>query len=591
MEVAIRVYVNSDDALILWTVDGLDPSLRGFAVERTIKAGENGAGTTAYIDNYAAPGPKDYQQGVHQPSDRWPFRAFTWTDHSVAEGDEARYRVVPVLWDAQARKSEPDETQASSWSDWRTIGYAAGSGYRGYFNRGFIISQFMSRYIDEHYPDKTRVQALKLFKQEITADVEDRIRIFLSGDIRRQLLRLLDEVEQGTGEIHAALFELQDDELVDRLVKLGTRAHVVLANGAVQVKTDPKTKKAIETTVEARKRDENKAARKKLIDAHVDVEKKHRFIAPGALGHNKFLVWSDESGTPRKVWTGSTNWSTTGLCTQLNNAILVEDTDVAAAYLDQWNLLRQAGSAHPPELAIANSSPRTVGGDSAGTVRSSIHFTRENKKVDLDALAEIVNGAQQGILFLMFIPGLSGTLGVVNQLKADKPGLVIRGVVSELPKGPADERTGTKTTVRVKLVSSGAGAPKTVTKTVDVVQPEGRAHPAAYWAAETTHQQFKQGIGYAIIHSKVIVVDPFTNDPTVVAGSHNFSISASSKNDENFIVVRGDKALAEAYAVNVDSAWRHYAARVATPSKLLGVSYLDALLADRQAEASFWGLA
>ena len=171
---------------------------------------------------------------------------------------------------------------------------------------------------------------------------------------------------------------------------------------------------------------------------------------------------------------------------------------------------------------------------------------------------------------------------------AARPDLVVRGVVSELPNGREDEKTGDTTTVRVHVVG---GADGVITKTVEVVQPEGKQHPTAFWAAETTHDQFKQGIGWAIIHSKVLVVDPFSDDPTVVTGSHNFSISASEHNDENFVVVRGDPVLAEAYAVNVDSAWRHYASRIATPhADLVGHAYLDALLEDRRADEAFWHL-
>ena len=90
----------------------------------------------------------------------------------------------------------------------------------------------------------------------------------------------------------------------------------------------------------------------------------------------------------------------------------------------------------------------------------------------------------------------------------------------------------------------------------------------------------------------MLVVDPFSNDPIVVTGSHNFSLSASSDNDENFIVVRGDRRLAEAYAVNIRNAWRHYASRVGNPhAKLRGVEYLRALLEDARGEGPFWRLA
>ena len=93
-----------------------------------------------------------------------------------------------------------------------------------------------------------------------------------------------------------------------------------------------------------------------------------------------------------------------------------------------------------------------------------------------------------------------------------------------------------------------------------IVQPEGIARNLGTWAAEVTRDDFlmPQGvIGHAIIHSKVVVVDPFT-DPVVVTGSHNFSASASRKNDENFLIIRGDRELAERFAVNIMSTYQHY---------------------------------
>ena len=56
-----------------------------------------------------------------------------------------------------------------------------------------------------------------------------------------------------------------------------------------------------------------------------------------------------------------------------------------------------------------------------------------------------------------------------------------------------------------------------------------------------------------IVHSKVMVIVPLSEDPVIVTGSHNFSASASEKNDENPVIVRGQKKLARAYAAYVMS--------------------------------------
>ena len=53
------------------------------------------------------------------------------------------------------------------------------------------------------------------------------------------------------------------------------------------------------------------------------------------------------------------------------------------------------------------------------------------------------------------------------------------------------------------------------------------------------------------IHSKVIVLDPFGENPVVMTGSHNLGFKASSANDDNLIIVQGNGPLAAAYAINI----------------------------------------
>src|SRR4051794_35248159 len=46
VELTLKVYVDADDALLLWSADQLDPNTRGFAIEREIKP----AGRTSTTD-------------------------------------------------------------------------------------------------------------------------------------------------------------------------------------------------------------------------------------------------------------------------------------------------------------------------------------------------------------------------------------------------------------------------------------------------------------------------------------------------------------------------------------------------------------
>jgi hypothetical protein len=98
------------------------------------------------------------------------------------------------------------------------------------------------------------------------------------------------------------------------------------------------------------------------------------------------MVRTDKDGNPLTAWTGSTNWALTGLCTQVNNGLLIDDADVARVYLNQWHELKKAKSEFPKAFVEGNSAPKPDGDDVPGTVRSVVWFTRTKKGVDLDAL-------------------------------------------------------------------------------------------------------------------------------------------------------------------------------------------------------------
>ncbi len=78
------------------------------------------------------------------------------------------------------------------------------------------------------------------------------------------------------------------------------------------------------------------------------------------------------------------------------------------------------------------------------------------------------------------------------------------------------------------------------------------------WIAEVTRKGFLSQVGHAIVHSKVLVIDPLSKKPIVVTGSHNFSAPASEKNDENLVIVKGHRKLAVAYAAYVMAVYSHY---------------------------------
>src|SRR5205814_207567 len=64
--------------------------------------------------------------------------------------------------------------------------------------------------------------------------------------------------------------------------------------------------------------------------------------------------------------------------------------------------------------------------------------------------------------------------------------------------------------------------------------------------------------GHAVVHDKIVVVDPLGSDCVVVTGSHNLGYKASYQNDENLVILRQHREVAAAYATHVMDVYDHY---------------------------------
>jgi phosphatidylserine/phosphatidylglycerophosphate/cardiolipin synthase-like enzyme len=63
------------------------------------------------------------------------------------------------------------------------------------------------------------------------------------------------------------------------------------------------------------------------------------------------------------------------------------------------------------------------------------------------------------------------------------------------------------------------------------------------------------------IHTKFLLLDPLSTDPTVITGSANFSSASTSSNDENMLVIRGDQRVADIYLTEFARMFNHMYAR------------------------------
>lgn len=538
--IRLKAYHDCDNVQLCWRVlnsNGEDsplPGCLGFKIERQRFKNGRWQKTEVLLNRVGFGNETVDETDMDQrarPSSVWPFQRYDWTDHGANINETVRYRIVAMSND-QAGKLGTDELTEisdSGWTDKIEVNADAGDGISVFFNRGTVMSQYVAR-----IARKSNWSAADI-KNHIS-EIEEPLRIFLSGELRIALLKLLDDtIANPFYSVYAALYELSDKELIDKLKLIKARANIVLSDGSNSKQEDGHVVYM----------DGNADARSKLNKAGVNVF--DRMLGSKGLGHNKFLVLVDNrTDTPLLAWTGSTNWSPTGLCTQLNNGVLIQNPGIAEIYYEQWKKLKAAGNGFPDTLVASNSSsPQTVD-------NMDVWFTRVRKPVpaksltaDMAAIKQMVDEAEKSILYVMFQPGLEPLKSILDR-RAEND-FYVKGVVSTVIASNKEQ------------FELSGGKPYTQ----DLKQPEGIGKDFKWWVKEVTRGQFipyngRPGIGYAITHTKMIVIDPFTDNCKVITGSHNFSKSASIENDENFIVIRNNRKLAEHYAVACIAMYNHY---------------------------------
>jgi phosphatidylserine/phosphatidylglycerophosphate/cardiolipin synthase-like enzyme len=364
-------------------------------------------------------------------------------------------------------------------------------------------------------------------------DPQARNRIFLSGALRPALLERLQQAKQQGESIYVALYELNDPELIPALTAFESKCSLILGSGAYKSANKKKGTPAVP--------DENAAVRAQLKRSSIHLI--DRLVKSPHFAHNKFIVFCDKDGNEKSVWTGSTNWTMTGLCTQVNNGILIDGPSLAAAYKKRWDALAAAGSGYPKPLAQAGSAcAKAAINGSLVTAWNVPCF----KYVDLDHASKYIAAARQGVLFLMFNPGSGdGKKKPISLLQAieqvGKCGVFIHGVVNQ------EQKNGEEAVLQ--LTHKGAKLP---TVSVGEITPKALTDAAMNWF----HREYIANL--VMIHSKVVVVDPFGSNPVVMTGSHNMGPKASAANDDNLVIIENAPGLAQEYAVNIMNVYGHY---------------------------------
>jgi hypothetical protein len=430
-----------------------------------------------------------------------PVQSFQWCDYSAKPNREYVYTVVALYGDP-AQLQPQIEVEIAIKTERET-----GPAHSVFFNRGSTATQEYARRFQNEPPSKAGPGAYQ----------------WLSRGLLEALVAFLDTAGPDSA-IHGAVYEFQWPEALDAVKRAKKRgAYVRILFDDIGGGTSGPSKK-------------NRAA-----IAATKIKSLCKGRTNGKLMHNKFFVLS-QNDQPQAVWTGSTNLTENGIFGHSNFGHVVADPTIAKAYREYWYRLNR-----DPEVNAAYRSANvteTPAPPTPWTATTTAVFSPRGTNLDsLTWYAGIAGGARDALL-MTFAFGMHTLFKDVYR----KDDTVLRMALME------DEGTGAQDKKDIQRIRNRPNV---------VVAVGNRIVTNSFdrWLAELS--KVNPNVHVYWVHTKYMLVDPLGATPIVVSGSANFSKASTDTNDENMLVIRGDKRISDIYFGEYVRLYTHYAFREA----------------------------
>lgn len=504
-------YAGTYVVVLAWdTIDGQQPprnDLLGYAIERTEldKTGKE-------VERYWLRGIKRFKNkdkglppGTPVSTAEHPIQSFQWADYTAKAGVRYLFRIVPVYGKAKfptldGASSVTLDITAEEEGNEPLEGAEPKIEHSVFFNRGVIGSQAYAREFGNRLPDELNPRSEEMK--------------WLSRGLFEALLKFIDLAKDGMG-LRAAFYEFKYPPVANAFSK------------AVEAGADVKIVYDAESSYKEENEKTINDAKLEAYDAVIP-----RTVSEG-IRHNKFIVLLDKD-EPIAVWTGSTNISAGGIFGHSNVGHIVWDKSVAQKYLKYWQ--RLASNMTPSKLRAPNLEESPTPKDKPKRNSTTPIFCPRDKKdsnATLQWFADMLSCANE-ISCITFAFNIDDAFQEVLEQQND----VLRYVVKDDPLG-AEESIGEDRDV---IFASGS------------YLGEGAL---ANFLGERSNPLNKN----RYIHNKFMLVDPLGDDPLIVTGSANFSRPSQRINDENMLVIRGDKRVADIYFGEFMRVFDHHYAR------------------------------
>ncbi|MBI3866033.1 MAG: hypothetical protein HY290_29500 [Planctomycetia bacterium] len=470
--------------------------LLGFAIERT--EFKNGA----EVERYFLRGIKRFKDkdagvapGTPLPTSEHPIQSFQWGDYTVKPATTYRYKVIPVYGTPKLLELEEKSAttvEIDTEAEQGGKGGAAKIRHDIYFNRGAAGSQAYARKFGKTRPDEKEPMSDQM--------------AWLSRGLFEALIAFIGRAAGKDAEdykLRAILYEF-------RYLPVGEAFFAAHDAGAdVAIRYEAKSYKA-----------DNEAM---IADARIKRLCKPQKSRTG-IRHNKFIVLIHKD-KPVAVWTGSTNISAGGIFGHSNVGHAIWDNDIAQWYLDYWERLADPDVTRGP-LVDANLEVEPTPGPKSLPPKGRILtlFSPRDDKNTVETLnwySDLMNAADK-IVCMTYAFNLDPMFLKVLKRKND--------------------------TLHYAVFDKSLDID--VEKQIDEVQNTVIAVGAKLKKGDMANFIGEKLTGFnrnKYIHDKFMLVDPLGDDPIVVTGSANFSKASQVANDENMVVIRGNKRVADIY--------------------------------------------
>jgi len=525
----LRVRVVAGTRVILMAFD-LDqaarPGLHGFAIKRGVVGSghppEFLKGIKYFKDLVPAP-----KKGDEYSSRQHPIQSFLWSDYAAQPDTEYDVTVIALYGDIhtmEERFSINFRVRTEKEKD---------KGHGVFFNRGAIASHALST----QFQNK-QITSEMFNKVDATGQIIDPEVRWLSRGLAEACIDYINSTKAGEA-LRVCAYEFTYQPVLKALKRALDRGiDVQIIYHFTKKANDPNAKAIAQAGLP-----ETKGGKKILFQ-------RTRTKIP----HNKFIV-KLAGGTAQEVWTGSTNFTDTGFFGQTNVGHLVVNAGTAGTYLKYWQELAD----DPVHSAALTNAVKLAPNPPNAIAKSSIAEFYSPRIADnmLDWYGQRIDDTAS--LAAMTIP-FNVAQGILTALgkTLDSMRLVI------LEDEPTKEVTDAEIRNKSRLVfSNGAILGKTFIKFKaggGKVVPITHSKLEDWFVDEELARPINNGHVF-FVHSKLLLIDPLSDDPLVCSGSANFSTNSLVANDENMLLIRGDTRIADIYLTEFDRIFRHFYTR------------------------------